>query len=66
MSKKTITINSRGPDGNIYAILGLVKKQITKTAYDRMVQDVLSSASHNDAIARIRQEVELIDLDGVI
>jgi len=66
MSNNTITINSRSEDGNIFAILGLAKKKILKSDYEKMAQDVLSSASHKDAIARIRQEVELIDLDGVI
>ena len=70
MGKITITIASRGTGGNIYAILGEVRQAMRKaqliTAYNDLRDDVLSSNSYNEAIARIRQTVNLIDTDKVI
>lgn len=71
MNKRvTVTIASRGTGGNIYAILGEVRQAMRKaqliTAYNDLRDDVLSSNSYNEAIARIRQTVNLIDTDKVI
>lgn len=66
----TITIASSSPEGNIYAILGKVRQEMHKKRliqkYNDLYTDVCNSSSYTDAIARIRQDVNLIDTDEVI
>ena len=68
--KIEVTISSKSPEGNIYAILGKVQRAMRKaqliTAYNDLRDDVLNSGSYKDAIARIRQTVDLIDTDEAI
>lgn len=63
-----IYFNSLGPSGNIFAILGLVKNEMRKqrriTEYNTMWERVQNSKSYEEALAVIREYVELIDLDG--
>ena len=70
MEKTTITIASRGPDGNIYAILGKVRSEMRRRRliekYNNLYTDVTNSNSYAEAIARIRQDVNLIDSDNAI
>lgn len=70
MNQVKITIASSGPEGNIYAILGKVREEMRKamlmTAYNALQDDVFSCESYQEAIARIRQDVELIDTDKSI
>lgn len=70
MDKVTITIASKGFEGNIYAILGKVRYEMRKRQliqkYNDLYFDVLNSKSYTEAIARIRQDVDLIDTDNVI
>lgn len=66
----TVTIASRGHEGNIYAILGKVRTEMRKRqliqAYNDLRDGVLNSESYTDAIARIRQDINLVDSDGAI
>ena len=66
----TVIIASKGYEGNIYAILNKVRTEMRKRqliqAYNDLRDDVLKSGSYTDAIARIRQTVDLIDTDKVI
>lgn len=68
--KIEVTVASKGAGGNIYAILGAVQRAMRKaqliTAYNDLRDDVLNSGSYTEAIARIRQTVDLIDTDGAI
>ncbi len=70
MEKITITIASRGPDGNIYSILGKVRSEMRRRRliekYNNLYTDVTNSNSYVEAIARIRQDVNLIDSDNAI
>jgi hypothetical protein len=70
MKKITVIISSRGPGGNIYAILAAVRAEMRKRAliqqYNDLRDAVTSSESYAAAIARIRQDVELIDTDGEV
>lgn len=63
-----IYFNSLGPSGNIFAILGLVKTEMRKqrriTEYNTMWERVQNSKSYEEALAIIREYVELIDLDN--
>ena len=62
-----IYFNSLGPSGNIFAILGLVRNEMRKqrriTEYNTMWERVQNSQSYEEALAIIREYVELIDLD---
>lgn len=69
-AKIKVIIASRGAGGNIYAILGEVQRAMRKAqliqAFYNLRDDVLNSGSYTEAIARIRQTVDLIDTDKAI
>ncbi len=69
MKKVTVHFNSRGPSGNIYAIMGMVsaalRKQHRPTDYNTMCDRILNeSQSYRESLAIVREYVELIDNDG--
>ena len=65
-----IIINSRGPQGNIFYILAVVSRALRKESriieFNDLRDQVLESNSYEEAIAIIREHVELVDLDGLI
>jgi hypothetical protein len=69
-SRITVTIASGGYQGNIYSILAAVRTAMRKRsliqAYNDIYFDVTNSESYAAAIARIRQDVDLVDTDGKI
>ena len=68
MEKPRVEFSSRGPSGNIYYILGLVREALRKqnryTDYNNLRDKVCSSASYKDALHIIRDVVDLVDKDG--
>ena len=68
MTKPTIYFFSRAESGNIFHILGRVRQEMQKqrriTEFNDMRDRVMSSGSYREALAIIREYVELIDLDG--
>lgn len=68
MSKPRIEFHSRGPEGNIYFILGKTRDALRWerriTAYNDMWERVQKCESYSAALAEIRKEIDLIDLDG--
>ena len=68
MEKPRVEFSSRGPSGNIYYILGLVREALRKqnryTDYNNLRDKVCSSASYMDALHIIRDVVDLVDKDG--
>lgn len=66
----TVTIASNSHEGNIYAILGKVRQEMRKRQliqkYNDLYFDVLNSDSYTAAIARIRQDINLVDSDAAI
>jgi len=70
MEKITVTIASRGPEGNVHAILAKIRQEMRKRQliqkYNDIYFDVMNSGSYPDVIARIRQDINLVDSDGVI
>ena len=60
-----VTIASNGPEGNIYAILAKVRAGLMQK-YNDLCCDVFNCESYQEAIARIRQDIELIDTDKSI
>ena len=68
MEKTTIQFNSRGPSGNIFVILGMVRKEFQRqrriTDYNNMWERVQHSQSYKEALEIIREYVNLVDLDG--
>lgn len=69
MKKAELHFQSRHETGNIYAIMGLardvLRKQRRITDYNEMWERVQDSWSYPDALAVIREYVDLIDDDGV-
>lgn len=63
--KTKVYFDSRGPSGNIYHILGEVSKAMRKEhriiEFNDMRDKVFSSSSYDEALAVIREHVDLID-----
>jgi hypothetical protein len=63
-----IQFQSMGPSGNIFWILGAARKELHKqrriTEYNTMWERVQNAQSYIDALAIIREYVELVDTDG--
>lgn len=68
MKRPEIHFRSSGPSGNIYAILNMFKDEFRKqrriTEYNDTWNRVCMSGSHDEALAIIREKVDLIDDDG--
>lgn len=64
----TIHFNSRGESGNIFWILGAVRQVFQKkrriTDFNTLRDRVISSGSYSEALAIIREQINLIDDDG--
>lgn len=67
--KPELHFHSKGPTGNIYAILGNVRNALTKqrriTDFNSLRDAVFESSSYEDALAEIRKYVNLIDDNGI-
>ena len=65
-----IHFRSRHESGNIFVILALVRRELQKqrriTDYNNLRDRVTSSGSYEEALAIIRETVNLIDDDGII
>lgn len=65
MKKPELIYNSRGESGNIFWILGQVRRLLREqnriTAYNELWEHVQSADSYNDALQLIGEEVTLID-----
>jgi len=68
MKKPKVEFDSRGPSGNIYAVLCLCSNALRKArcpnAYNELRDKVLASHSYDAALAACREYVELIDKSG--
>ena len=68
MKRAEIHFHSSGPSGNIYAILNMFKDEFRRqrriTEYNDIWQRVSLSHSYEEALAIIREKVDLIDDDG--
>lgn len=67
--KTKIHFDSKGPTGNIYHILGTVSKAMRKeqriTEFNELRDKVFASESYKEALAHIREHIDLIDDSGV-
>ena len=65
MEKPVIEYDSRGPSGNIYAILGMVqtvlRKQRRYTDFNNLRDRVFEAHSYDEALAIIGETVTLVD-----
>ena len=70
MEKPTVHFRSRHESGNIFVILALVRRELQKqrriTDYNNLRDRVTSSDSYTEALAIIRETVNLIDDDGSV
>lgn len=68
MNKPRVEFHSRGPEGNIYFILGktrdILRRNRRISDYNDMWERVQNCGSYTAALDEIRKTVELIDLDG--
>ena len=68
MNKPRVEFHSRGPEGNIYFILGKTRDILRRNRrindYNDLWERVQKSKSYPAALAEIRKTVDLIDLDG--
>ena len=67
--KAKVYFDSKGPSGNIYNIINEVGKVMRKerriTAFNHMRDKVYASQSYAEALKVIREEVNLIDENGI-
>lgn len=65
MKKLVLKYDSRDPEGNIFWILGQVRRLLQEqnriTTYNELWERVQSADSYNDALQLIGEEVTLID-----
>lgn len=65
MKKPVLKYESRGPEGNIFWILGQVRRLLQEqnriTTYNELWERVQSADSYNDALQLIGEEVTLIN-----
>ena len=65
MKQVVLNYDRRGPEGNIFWILGQVRRLLREqnriTAYNELWERVQSADSYNDALQLIGEEVTLID-----
>ena len=65
MKKPVLKYESRGPEGNLFWILGQVRRLLQEqnriTTYNELWERVQSADSYNDALQLIGEEVTLID-----
>jgi len=70
MKKQRIEFQSSGESGNIFWVLSKVRDVLRKqqriTEYNDLRDQVLNSKSYAEALAHIREKVDLVDLDGKI
>ena len=70
MDKPEVHFQSVHDTGNIYFILFLVRKELQKlgrvSKYEHIKQAVFQSESYIKALQIIREEINLIDDDGVL
>ena len=68
MEKARIEFDSMGESGNIYWILGKVRDALRKqrriTDYNNLWDRAQSSGSYTEALAIIREYVDLVDVRG--
>ena len=68
MKKPTVHFNSRTESGNIYYILALVRHEMQLQRrildYNALRDRVTASGSYAEALALIREVVDLVDLAG--
>lgn len=68
MKKPTVSFDSRGESGNIFCILGMVRRKFQKqrriTEYNELRDRVTASGSYDEALKIIREKVDLIDIRG--
>lgn len=66
--KATVHFHSRGESGNIYAILAKTSAALLKAGrigeYNGLRDAVTAAGSYREALAKIREKVDLIDDDG--
>ena len=66
MERPTIIYDSRGETGNIYYLIGqlqqIMRKQRRYTDFNDLRDRIFESGSYEDALAIIREEVELVDI----
>lgn len=66
--KPIVTFDSRGSSGNIFAVLALTRDALRKArkinAYNECRDRVLASHSYDEALAIIREYVDLTDERG--
>lgn len=67
MEKPRVVFESNGPSGNVFHVIGMVQQALRKQhrikEYNEMWERVSNSDSYPEALAIMREYVELVDLD---
>ena len=66
--RPTIVFDSRGSSGNIYVVLGLTRTALHEqrriTDFNECRDRVFASGSYEEALAIVREYVDLVDASG--
>ena len=67
MKKPIVRFDSTGPSGNIFDILGQCSKVLRKehriNDFNLMRDRVITASSYKEALAEIRHDIDLIDMN---
>ena len=67
-NKSIVYFNSHGPTGNVYVIMAMVRDVMRKEArftdFNTMRDRVFESSSYAEALAIMREYVDIVDVDG--
>ena len=70
VTKPRVEFHSRGSEGNIYRVLGKVsialQKQSRIIEFNDLRDEVYECHEYKEALEKIRQHVDLVDLDGEV
>ena len=64
MNKPKIYFDSRGEQGNIFALLNLCRNELNLVSYQILRKSVLNSKSYTEALKEVRNHINLIDVRG--
>ena len=58
--KPTVIVDLSGPDGNVFALLGIVKREISKEDGERLTKEVTNAKSYIEALNIMNNYVEIL------
>jgi hypothetical protein len=64
--KPTIIANLQGSDGNIFALMGIASKELSREESQTMFTEVTACSNYDDAVNAIRKYVDIVDEQEIV